>query len=113
MKNLKGMCSKCPKYKECKELCQEAEEYVSQDHIPIMEGLVDINIENREEEIEYGFADIDNDMSDRFSKSRYRWAIIKMYEDGKSVKDIMYHVPYSRSQIYEIIDKYKKKSDNL
>jgi hypothetical protein len=112
MKDFKGMCARCSKKDECTELCPEAEAYVSQDYVPIMEGLININIENREKEIEYGFSDIEDSMSNGISKARYRWAIIKMYEDGKSVQDIMYHVPYSERHIQRIIKECKEKRQN-
>ena len=107
-----GFCEKCDKKKTCTELCNLCEDYVSQDHVPIEEGLVSINIENRENGVDWGFVDINEETPKRFVRARHRATIIGLHKDGKSVKDILYHVPYSQSQIYEIIEKYKKDSDN-
>ena len=103
-----GFCEKCDKKSICTELCDLCEDYVSQDHVPIKEGLININIENRENGVDWGIIDLPDDTLSCIIKARYRWAIIELYKEGKSTREIAYHVPYSQSQIVRIIQKHKE-----
>lgn len=106
---MKGMCKKCKKRDTCKTLCKKAKDYVNQDQVPIMEGLVNINIENREKDIDYDLCDpFDENLSSRIIKSRYTYAVIFLWKDGKSTSEIAYHVPISISQIQRIIKSFKE-----
>ena len=106
---MKEMCKKCVKKKECVKLCKEAEEYVNQDYIEREEMLANFNIENLEEKIDPdNFDPFDDNLSNRILKSRHKYTVIFLHQDGKSADEISYQVPYSLSQIYRIIQKYKK-----
>jgi len=99
MKDLKGMCAKCPKYETCDTLCDACEKYVSQDYVPIMEGLVDINIENRSVMTGWGSIDLDN-------PTTLKKAIVGMYKDGKNINEISKYVNCSTQYINKIIREY-------
>jgi len=106
---MKNYCKKCGKRDTCIKLCKEAEEYVNQDYIEREEQLANFNIENLEEKIDPDdFDPFDDDLSSRILKSRHKYTVILLHQDGKSADEISYYVPYSLSQIYRIIQKYKK-----
>ncbi|MBU0963282.1 MAG: helix-turn-helix domain containing protein [Nanoarchaeota archaeon] len=107
---MKNYCKKCGKRDTCIKLCKEAEEYVNQDFITVDEGLIYRDIENKEKEyeIEFEYCGFDKEYELKRNKALYRTAVINLYKDGKSTREIAYHVPYSQSQIVRIIQKYKK-----
>ena len=109
------MCGKCVNRKECVNLCATAEEYVSQDHVSIKEGLININIENREKELEYDdeYDYFDESIDSRFLSARFRAAVKNLHLDGKSADEISYHVPFSLRHIQRIIKELKEKNDKI
>jgi len=104
---MKGYCAKCEKREKCKTLCAVCEAYVNQDFVTVDEGLIYKYIENKEKEVDYDNI-YDKDMPSRILKIRYKYMIIRLYEDGKSFSEIAYHVPLSERQIRRIIATYKK-----
>ena len=74
-----GFCEKCDKKETCTELCDLCEDYVSQDYVSIEEGLININIENRENGVDWGNVNLGN-------YETIRNIIISMYLKGKTTK---------------------------
>jgi len=107
MKNLKGLCEECKKRKECKRLCSKAEGYADQDYGARNNSEINnLSIENIEEQMDYSI--YYEDWPPNYQKARWRTAIINLHKDGLSSRHIAYHVPYGKSQIAEIIKKYKE-----
>lgn len=107
---MRGMCGKCDKRDTCTELCQEAEEYASQDYTPIEEGLVYLNIENYDRYDAFGHDKRNSVNLD--SPAILRGIIIALHLDGKNKKDIARYVPCSRRYVREIIWKFNMKRMN-
>ena len=108
MKNLKGLCRECKKRKECKRLCLKAEKYADQDYgaRDRDEIIVERNIENIEEQIDYDI--YYEDWPPNYQKAKWRTAVINLHKDGLSSGHIAYHVPYTTRQIRRIIAEFKK-----
>jgi len=87
------LCSKCKMRDSCTKLCKEAEEYVNMDNrsqyeltLPSMDSFSD--------------SSIDECICDKE-------IVIQLYKDGKSVSEILYHVPFSFGYVYKIIRRYR------
>lgn len=97
---MKDYCKKCKKRDKCTELCATCLEYVNQDQVdlnPIVYYMRDLH--NIEEKQEWGNIRIDN--SDKLIA-----IIIFLYKEGKSTREIAYHLPCSQQYISKIIKKY-------
>jgi len=104
MKDLKGMCAKCPKYETCDTLCDACEKYVSQDYVSRDDGLHYGDIENKGEECKEFWGDINIADSDKLKRT-----IIRLYLDNKNEYEIAYHLSCSQQYIHKIIKRYKNK----
>ena len=100
------LCQDCSKKPTCTELCSEAEEYVSQDHIPIHKQAVTIgnDIEDITDEPENL---ISNYQKDSYSSPELKRLIIELYCDGKTESEIAYHLPCSQQYINRVTTKFK------
>jgi len=94
-------CKDCDKKEECVKLCKKAERYVNQDEVCLEESLV-VSVDSFSEPIDYCVRDSMYDKK----------MIIRLFKDGRSVKDIMYHVPFCQRYIYKVIKRYKEESMN-
>lgn len=81
---------------------EEREEYVNQDEV--LQNKAEIytdRIENISDDASWIYPNLGN-------KNITRSIIIKLYKDGKTVKEIGYHIPISIRSIYKIIEGWKK-----
>ncbi len=101
MKDLKGMCAKCPKRDECTELCKKAEKYASQDYVYMREGLTDLIIENKSEGIDWNSVSLDK-------PEILKKVIIGLHLDGKSLREIAKYVPSTFQYASQVIEEYYK-----
>jgi len=87
---MKNLCTKCIDRKICTTLCVRAENYVNQDYIPQSELLVsDPTIIGIDEP--WGL-NLDN-------KNIVKDVVLKLVSDGKTTREIAYHVPISKRHI--------------
>ena len=100
------LCQDCSKKPICTELCPEAENFVSQDHVSQYEYLPD-----RADYIESVTDEPENLISgyqkDSYSPPELKRLIIELYCDGKNEYEIAYHLPCSQPYIHKIITKFK------
>lgn len=98
---MKGMCKRCKDRDTCRVLCKKAEEYVNQDYVSIEEGLVDIFIENYDR---YDLFGNDIWITPNFDNPTIlKAAILLLYKDGKTTREIEKLVPCSRRYIRQIV----------
>jgi len=88
-------CETCDKRGKCEKLCKKVEKIVNQDNVMLKEVLLD-SIDIFSESVSYGL--------EKYTKK----SVINLYKDGKSAKDIAYHVPFDKSYIYKIIKRFKR-----
>ena len=89
-------CKDCDKKEECVKLCKKAERYVNQDNVMLGEILLR-STDIFSESMDYGL--------NRYTKK----SIINLHNDGKSVKDIAYQLPFSKRWIQMVIQNYKER----
>jgi len=103
------LCQECSKKETCQELCPEAEIYVSQDHIPKTRRG---NLHPSDSFIE-SVTDKDDTVWD-YQKERYthhglKYLIIELHLEGKSTREIAYHLPCTQQYVQEVTSKFKAK----
>jgi hypothetical protein len=106
-KIMKGMCKKCDKRNECVKLCQKAEAYVNQDYLPQNEYIPKVGLKGAMiNETPWESINLDN-------PSILKLTIIRLWKDGKSIRQILQYVPCHKTYIHEVIVKYRKVSGKL
>ena len=97
------LCQECPKKPGCKELCPEAVAYVNQDYVPPDEYVLS------PEFIDRNFTGEDLKVGD-FQKGTYSSAELKnlirvLRIEGKSTREIAYHLQCSQQYIHRVTTK--------
>ena len=100
------LCEDCEKYANCTELCDQAEKIVNQDYVP-QHAIEEPNSKLIEETIHEYSNSIWDMQKDNYTSNELKNLIISLYNDGKSVAEIQYHLPCSHPYISKIIKKYK------
>ncbi len=92
------LCQTCSKKPTCVELCPEAEEYVDQDHVPVHKQALTIgnDIESITDEPENLISEY---QKDSYSSPELKRLIIELHGDGKTTREIAYHLPCSERYI--------------
>ena len=92
------LCQDCSKKPICTELCEKAENFVGQDHVSQYEYLPD-----RADYIESVTDEPENLISeyqkDSYSSPELKRLIIALHGDGKTTREIAYHLPCSERYI--------------
>lgn len=88
-----SLCSKCKHRDSCTSLCSRAEAYVDK----YSRGQHELTLPSMD-----SFSDgcIDSVICNKD-------IVIQLYKDGKSVSEILYHVPFSFGYVYKIIRRYR------
>jgi len=101
------LCETCKKRKTCVRLCEEAEKYVSQDHVPMYEFIH--SGDNETEEVYHD--NLFNSGFDTFFTSEYdrmKYLVVMLYRDNVPIDLINYHISLSEEEIKKIIKKYRR-----
>ena len=99
------LCQECPKKSECVELCVEAELYVDQNSggrrevLPEIDNFLDEDV----------FDSVWDYQKDEYTSVELKELIIQLCIDGKSTREIAYHLPCSQQYIQQVTSKFKTK----
>lgn len=104
----KGMCTKCNLRSTCTKLCEEAEEYTSQDEIKYDDILL-INVDNLiNEDIFWNMIEKEEEVLEDILRYSNKWLIYRFYYlDFKSSEYISKQINYSSRHIRRIINDFK------
>ena len=92
------LCEKCTKKATCGELCQEAEDFVGQDHGAQKEIITKQPLPDLAYDTAFDPMDLD-----KISSGRMKKLILQLHSDGLTGAEITYQLPCSRQYISKII----------
>ena len=100
------LCKTCDKRDGCVKLCEDAEAYVSQDHVSqrhlIPSKPIELSTEDwYEQNTEWDYS------KDDYTSNELKELIIKLHQDGLNQLEIAYHLPCSQQYIQQITSKIK------
>ncbi len=98
------LCQDCPEKPTCTELCPEAEEYVSQDHVSLHKQSPTIGNDTElfnDEDVVWDY------QKDGYDSIELKILIIQLSLEGKSIREIAYHLPCSHVYIHKVLTKFK------
>ena len=102
------LCQKCSERETCQELCIEAELFVNQDHVPQAEyyeptkNFIGVFTD------EYGKSVWDY-QKEYYSPKELKRLIEQLYLEGKSTREVAYHLSCSHVYIHKVLTKSKAK----
>lgn len=94
---MKGLCDNCPRRATCTELCAEAQKYANQDFVARREIRFHVIPPGKE---------LPDPVRPReLSTSKRKALIVALYNDGRNISDIAWHVECRRQYVQQVLRK--------
>ena len=103
------LCQECKKKSVCIELCREAEEFVNQDYVPAKSKDNEVICNSNLAEKHCGYKVWDY-QKEEYNYRQLKRLIIQLRKEGKSFREIAYHLSCTYQYAEQVSSKFEKES---